>query len=248
MYKKWFYIKKEIGNNAFSFSSRKNKKIWVPELIKIDNFSEIKLQKDKEKVAFEDFWFDGILSTNYGLENFYEINWKWKKIYLFDNHNHALYFWYLAKKKWLISEKNNVLYHIDEHADSRDPDEILEKTDLESIFNYTNFSKINVWNYIVPAEKQGLIWETIQIRNKTNLNNYLENKFLGQGMNAHPKNIILNLDLDFFQPDLDFIDYELKKEVILDIAKKADMITISTSPFFIDQNLAIKVFKDLFQK
>jgi len=76
----------------------------------------------------------------------------------------------------------------------------------------------------------------------------LENKFLGQGMNAHPKNIILNLDLDFFQPDLDFIDYELKKEVILDIAKKADMITISTSPFFIDQNLAIKVFKDLFQK
>jgi len=44
----------------------------------------------------------------------------------------------------LVSEKNNTLYHVDEHADSRNPDEILEETDLESIFNYTNFSKINV--------------------------------------------------------------------------------------------------------
>ena len=59
-------------------------------------------------------------------------------------------------------------------------------------------------------------------------------------------NLILNLDLDFFQPDLDFIDYELKKKVILDIAKKASIITVSTSPFFIEQNLAIGVFKDLF--
>jgi len=56
----------------------------------------------------------------------------------------------------------------------------------------------------------------------------------------------LNLDLDFFQPDLDFIDYNLKKKVILDIAKKASVITVSTSPFFIDQCLAVKVFKDLF--
>ncbi|MBT3726893.1 hypothetical protein HOG21_04250 [bacterium] len=58
--------------------------------------------------------------------------------------------------------------------------------------------------------------------------------------------MVLNLDLDFFQPDLDYIDYELKKKVILDIAKKADIITVSTSPFFIDQNLAVKVFKDIF--
>jgi len=65
---------------------------------------------------------------------------------------------------------------------------------------------------------------------------------------AKKNGIILNLDLDFFQPDLDFIDYELKKKVILDIAEKADVITVSTSPFFIDQKLAIKVFKDLFYK
>jgi hypothetical protein len=72
------------------------------------------------------------------------------------------------------------------------------------------------------------------------LEDYLSNKEINKS------NIILNLDLDFFQPDLDFIDYELKKKVILDIAKKASIITVSTSPFFIEQNLAIRVFKDLF--
>jgi hypothetical protein len=56
----------------------------------------------------------------------------------------------------------------------------------------------------------------------------------------------LNLDLDFFEPELDFIDYELKKKVIVDIASKSSFITVSTSPFFINQELALKVFFDLF--
>jgi hypothetical protein len=239
----WFYITEKIWNNAFSFEKRKNKKLWVAPLKKIKNFDEIKLQKDKIKIAFEDFWFDDKLSTNYWLENFYEITWNKKKIFLFDNHNHALYFWYLAREQGLISEKGNILYHIDEHADYRDSWVLLEKTDLESIFNYTNFSDINVGNYIISAEKEGLIWKTIQIRNTKNLEDYLNSSFLKTG---EYEDIILNLDLDFFQPDLDFINYDLKKKVILDIAKKASVITVSTSPFFIVQELAIKVFKDLF--
>ena len=240
MYKKSFYITEEVGNNSFNFEKRKNPKLFVPKLISIDNFDEIKLlKKSNKKITFEDFWFDDKLSTNFWLENFYEIEYFWKKIYLFDNHNHALYFWYLAKNNWTI-KNNSTLFHVDEHADYREPKTILEKTDLQSIFEYTNFSDINVGNYIIPAEKQGLIWKTIQIRNTKNLEDYLENK------NDVNNNIILNLDLDFFQPDLDFIDYELKKKVVLDIAKKADIITVSTSPFFIDQELAIKVFRDLF--
>jgi hypothetical protein len=83
----------------------------------------------------------------------------------------------------------------------------------------------------------------IQIRNEENLNNY----FLFDFQNEK-RNIILNFDLDFFEPALDFIDYELKKKVVLDLAEKADVITVSTSPFFIEQNLALKVFKDIFSK
>ena len=104
----------------------------------------------------------------------------------------------------------------------------------------------------------------IQIRNEKNLLDYLENPLpqslpprereeisLSPSGGKYPKgdrgnNIILNLDLDFFEPELDFIDYDLKKKVILDMAEKADFITVATSPFFINQELAIKVFKDLF--
>lgn len=239
MYKKSFYITTPIWNNAFSFEERENKKLYVPALIENAGFEDIKLWKE---IVFEDFDFDWKLSTNLGLNNFYEIEWEGKKIYLFDNHNHALYFWYLARNKWRVGD-DNLLYHIDEHSDMRDPWEYLlkpESEDLNKVFEYTNFSEVNVGNYIIPAQKEGIISEITQIRNEENLLSYLENK------KEEKDWIILNLDLDFFQPDLDFIDYELKKKVVLDIAKKASLITVATSPFFIDQSLALKVFKDLF--
>ncbi len=257
MYKKPFYITDPVWNNAFSHDLRKNKKLYVPELKIIDSLDDIELQDDKEKIAFEDFWFDDKLSINYGLKNFYEFpplslplagekNKKIKApIYLFDNHNHAFYFWYLARKNGIIWD-NNTLIHIDEHADMRDNNKCIsddDSKDLEKVFNFTN-EVLNVGDYIIPAQKEWLIWEVIQIRNETNLSDYICRRCEPY---VYPTtNIILNLDLDFFQPDLDYIDFKQKKEVILDAAKKADVITVATSPFFIDQNLALKVFRELF--
>lgn len=244
MYNKWFFITTQVWNNALWYKKRENKKIYVPSLVE-ENIHNIELQNDKEKIAFEDFWFDWKLSTNYWLKNFYRLKWKNKEIILFDNHNHAFYFWYEARKNGSIWD-NNVLIHIDEHADTRDPEEYLLKPDsfdLGKIFKFTN-DVLNVWNYIIPAVREGIIWEVIQIRNETNLNNYLNNNNLG--ILSSNKNIILNLDLDFFQSDLDYIDYRLKKKVVLDAANKAKIITVSTSPFFINQKTAIKIFKDIF--
>ena len=238
MYKKPFYIKCRSWNNAFSFERRNNKKLYVTSLKEINNFSEIKLWN---KVVFEDYDFKNKLQSCFGLENFYKIKWNNKYIYLFDNHNHAYYFWYLARKDKIIWD-NNILVHIDEHADTRTPEKKMWKSysiDLQKVFEYTNF-ELNVGNYILPAIKEGLIKEVIQIRNEINLNDYFNNKF-----NLF-WDIILNLDLDFFQPDLEFIDYNLKKKVILDFANKAKIITVARSPFFIDNNLALKVFKDIF--
>ncbi len=240
MYNEWFYLTEAVWNNAFSYEKRNNKKLYIPSLInaKID---DILLQNDKEKIAFEDFGFDDKLSTNYWLKNFYKIKWKNKDIYLFDNHNHAYFFWYLARKEWIIWD-NNILIHIDEHADTRDNDKHLLKPDsfdLDKVFGFTN-KVLNVGDYIIPAQEEGIIWDIVQIRNETNLNDYLENK------DKYRDNIILNLDLDFFQPDIDYIDFDLKKKVVLDAAKNAKIITVATSPFFINQELAVKVFKDIF--
>lgn len=238
MYKKPFYITKPVWNNAFSYNERINKKLYVPNLIEIDSFDDIEFWTE---IAFDDFDFNDNLSTNYWLKNFYKIKWKWKNIYLFDNHNHAFYFWYLSRNEWIIKD-NNILVHIDEHADTRDNKKYISKddsADLQKVFEFTN-NILNVWDYIIPAKEEWIIWKIIQIRNETNLLEYSE---FDKTKNW---NIILNLDLDFFQPDLDFINYDLKKKVILDVANKSSIITVSTSPFFINQKLAIKVFKDIF--
>jgi len=61
----------------------------------------------------------------------------------------------LARKQGIISD-NSLLYHIDEHADTRDPEKYLLKPDsrdLQKVFEYTNFF-LNVGNYIIPAEKE----------------------------------------------------------------------------------------------
>ena len=270
MYKKPFQITKKAGNNKLSFKRRKNLELYVPSLKKIQSLDEIKLlSPDEWKITFEDYDFDDRLQTCYGLENIYELSLSWilsplkgnrglpeekettkdTPVYLVDNHNHVFYFWYLARSQGIISD-NALLYHIDEHADTRDPGEYLLKPDSEDlgkVFEYTNFT-LNVGNYIIPAQKEGLIWDVVQMRGEEALREYISHPWI-LSLNTHgrkQRSIILNLDLDFFEPELDFIDYDLKKQVILDIAKRADLITICTSPFFIDQERAVEVLKDIF--
>ena len=57
-----WYLEEPVGNNAFSYEARSNKKLWVPELIEINHFDEIELGNE---VVFEDFDFDDKLSTNF---------------------------------------------------------------------------------------------------------------------------------------------------------------------------------------
>ena len=193
---------------------------------------------------FSDFDFDGNLIEAKWLKNFYEFERFWKKMYLFDNHNHALYFWYLARHQGKIGN-NNLLIHIDEHSDMRDPEIYISWEDsqnLEKVFDYVNFT-LNVGNYIIPAQKEGIVWEVFQIRNETNLHEYLEKFWENFEKTSW---IICNIDLDFFEPGLDFIDYDLKMKVVRDAIAQSDIVTFATSPFFIDQDLALRVFRDIF--
>ena len=248
MYSKPFYILENVGNNAFSFQQRSDPKLYVPSLVTIEDFSSISLlEENTEKITFEEFDFQGNMQRCYGLENFYQISWKGKTLYLVDNHNHVYYFWYLARNKGIISD-DTLLYHIDEHADTRDPWEYLTKKDtidLKKVFDYTNFF-LNVGNYIAPCEKEGLVGDTIQIRSEKALLDYNKGNF--SWLEKVGRSIVLNLDLDIFEPNLDFIEYDIKKQVIRDIAQKADLITVCTSPYFIDQERAIKIFKDIFDE
>ena len=265
MYTKDFYITEPVGNNAFSFIKRKNKKLYVPSLKSIESLDEVELLvKYAEKITFEDYDFDDTLQTCYGLKNLYELSLSWLQpsiqlspkggkgelqkqiqksipVYLMDNHNHAYYFWYLARSQGMIADGARV-YHIDAHADTRDPWGYLMKPDshdMQKVFEFTNFT-LDVGNFIVPAMQEWLVSDVVQIRGEEDLCKH------GTGTLKVPVPIILDLDLDFFAPEMDYIDFDLAKEVILDIASRADLITICTSPFFIHQERALKFLREIF--
>lgn len=234
MYDKSFFINQEHWNNAFSFHERKNPQLFVPSLKYISNFSEIELGKE---VVFEDYDFDDSLHACKWLKNLYEFEYEWKKTVLFDNHNHAYFFWH----KWKEYKTSYTLIHIDQHADMRVPKVFLEKTelwDMNKIFEYTNF-ELNVWDYIVPAQKDWLIYRSIQLRDTQDFELYLQSK-------VEDERIICNIDLDIFAPELDYIDEKLKLESIKKAIDSADFITVATSPFFINQELALVYFHKIF--
>lgn len=60
------------------------------------------------------------------------------------------------------------------------------------------------------------------------------------------KNSILNLDLDIFSPELAHIDQEKIVKCIRNFIPRVRLITIATSPYFINQERAIQKLQYLF--
>lgn len=225
MYKTPFLITGNFGNNAFSFAKRPNPSIYVPSLIK----GTLDDARVGEHTVFEDFDENDKLQPCVGLKNLLEFNWRGVPAILVDNHNHAFYFWYRS------GLKNATLIHIDQHKDMRVPPEPFMGKTLQDAFKYTN-EVLNVGDYIVPAREAGIVGEIQFVTSESSLD---DEQFFDT------KNKILNIDLDFFAPELDYIDFEKAKRFIQRQAANASLITIATSPFFIDQEMALDVLKNL---
>ena len=182
------------------------------------------------------------------LENFIEIKWENQTIYLIDNHNHALYFRYKEYFDWNI-QKWTELIHIDQHTDMNDNKFSIKKTKIENIFNFTN-KYCNVWNFIKPAVEEWLIWNIVQINTEYSLlNNKLpplcwKHERGDRGDFLHTE--ILDIDLDFRAPEMSIAKYQDTINIAKKLIKNSRVVTIATSPYFLDQNLAIKLIKDLF--
>ncbi len=259
MYNQTFSLNGRLGNNAFSYELRGNKTLFVSSIID-GNFRDV---KEWSEIVFEDIDEKGVLRSCTGLRNFVRMDWKGIPMIVFDNHNHALYFWYEALSRGDIGQKNT-LVHIDEHSDLWANDNNIEKSpqtplnkggtdtpraprergggiiELKNIFEFTNY-QCNVGNYIQPAIRSGIIETVLRIEDTIGMEKYASyEKWKDESM-------ILNLDLDFFAPELDYIPFEDKKRTILHFARQSDLITIATSPFFIDQKRAIEMFGRVFE-
>lgn len=236
MYKNPFYLTEPVGNNAFSYEKRTNKGLYIPSVID-GIFSDIRRGME---VVFEDFDEKNVLRSCTGLRNFVRMEWNGIPMIVFDNHNHALYFWYEARERGIIGMKNT-LVHIDEHSDLWENGNDLPsgKPTLEEVSDFTHYS-CNVGNYIQPALREGIAEKMLCIEDTIGMGKYASYQ---RGEN---ESLILNLDLDFFAPELDYIPFEDKKRIILHFARQAKFITVATSPFFIDQERAIGMLGKVF--
>lgn len=258
MYKKSFFISEPVSNNAFSFERRKKPRLYVPALVEggLENVVA------GEQVVFEDFDDDGVLRSCKGLANFVRIAGAGRgaagvgagdaaggvsaPIYIFDNHNHAFAFWHDERTSGALND-GAILVHIDGHKDYRMPESFLSREDsrdLAKIFEYTN-SVLNVGNFIPPAEKTGLVGEVIFVLSETEIDEFDFGRLEAMASGAPARNLILDIDLDFFAPELDYIGNEKKLALIKRLLPLAKVVTFATSPFFIEQNLAISWLKKI---
>lgn len=227
MYETPTYITQPVGNNAFSYNERialwSQGKLYIPSLIQ---GTTADLQQSSE-ICFEET-VNGKLVSCSGLKNFLQTTYHDRIVYIVDNHNHALSFRYKANRAPL-----NVI-HIDQHSDIKENENIYAPTD--DIIHFVN-EKTNVGNFITAATNSSIIDKVIQIRTDYALQNF-EIKTLSN------QPFILDIDMDFREGKK---DNEKDFEIIRKLIAKAELVTIATSPYFMDQDTAITLIKELLQ-
>jgi len=227
-----FGINDPVGNNAFSYEQRQNKSIYVPSLIQ-GTLADL---VPGEKIVFSEIE-DGIEKNRSGLKNFIYYPFQGKDIFIFDNHNHAFFFWLAAYQQGKI-KPGLPLVHIDQHTDMRVPQawpgfSLDSDLDITELFDYTN-QILNVGNFIQPALRLKLFSDLRIIDSSTTFT--LD----------FPTPFVLDIDMDIFSNDMAYIDENLKITRIRKYIEKTHFITIATSPFFTNQEEAILMIRRLF--
>jgi hypothetical protein len=225
MYDQAFYLTKRLGNNAFAYEARgESPRLYVPSLIE-GRLEDVQLGNE---VVFTDFDEHDVLQECLGLKHLVKTTFLGKPTVVVDNHNHVLWFWVEA------GLQGAHLVHIDQHKDMRPAPEPLKDLKLETVFHYVN-EVLNVGNYIQPALDIGFLRGVTLITGESHLDQPIEKE----------GPVILNIDLDFFAPELDYIDFDKTARFIHEQAQYADLITVASSPFFIDQSRAFDYLQRL---
>lgn len=258
-------INTPISNNFFSYEKRNRKNIYVPEL-KEGNVVDIEESKNPAFIEFDDQDVEVVCK---GLKYFIkQVN---RPIYIFDNHNHSFYF---AYNLFMNTKKKYDFIHIDQHKDLRDPEldffeykqQIKSIDDLKLEFEklnldskqYENYSKtqivadiddiksflytnivLNVGNFIKPLMKAGVIEDFYCIDSKYKMEEFKDY--------SYNREYILDLDLDFFSNEMDYIDEVEKIALIRRLIKDASLVLIATSPYFIEFQKCKRIMAKIFE-
>ena len=219
-----YSLTEPVGNNAFSYAQRTNKEIYVSSLI---SGTLVDLAVG-DRVVFAEVE-DGQEKICYGLKNFVHLNFKGTDVFIFDNHNHAFFFWFLGLKYKKFAA-GLPLVHVDQHKDTREPETYLSTSwndiELAEVFQYTN-TILNVGNFIPPALNCGLFSEVHMVNSSESLQSKV------------PSSFVLDLDLDIFAPNMEYLDFDQVLEKVQEFLPSAAFVTVATSPYFITQETAL---------
>lgn len=236
-YQSDFFLGENAGNNAFVYDLRSQKTIRVGAL-KPGALADVSVDTS-HPAFFEVDEKSGEVVPYFGLKNIIATSLFGKEAFIFDNHNHAFYFWLYAHEKSLFP-RESLLFHIDEHSDLREPPHYFagDASNMRQVADYTN-RVLNVGNYIKSAVALGLFDDVVRVQGESELDTHL-----AAGVPTRP--FVLNIDLDFWSEHMDYIPQKKKDELVRILAPRAACITIATSPFFIPQDRAISVLHRLF--
>ena len=235
-----FYLGDKGANSQISSCSTP---LRIAPIKKVNKYKQLEI--DYQHFAFAEKNKNWKIEYFHGLRNFLRIEKPgFPPIFIFDNHNHAPIFRYNIIYNKI---KNIELIHIDQHSDCWENKNHLKlnwnENELQKIFIFYN-QKCNVWNFIPPAIKSWIIWNQTQIRSTTALQSLQINK---------NQNFILDIDLDFclnwiWRNRINTDAIKILKEKFDKFWKNALCTTIATSPYFLDQEVAIHILEELLLK
>jgi hypothetical protein len=110
--------------------------------------------------------------------------------------------------------------------------DIHKENDLDYVTEYTN-EVCTIADFIQPALKTGIISQCIQVRTENGLLDYDIPKF----------SYIVDVDIDFWATEMGIEEFDRTIQKTRQLIAGASMVTIATSPCFIDQERAVEIVK-----
>ena len=221
-----------LGNNTFSCEKRVGGLV-VP-ACRAGGIHDVRMGTE---VVFADVDERGRVVESAGLRSFIRTTWQTIPLVVVDNHNHVLPYWHEGIVSGILP-RGCAVVHIDLHSDLAPnphfPWELLSD-DSRAVERYTHF-RTRVGDYIMPAMVSGCVSRVVRIQGESDMDAYV------------PPDVpyIANIDLDFFAPEMDYIDRAKSLPFVRNIARSARLITVATSPVFVSQTRALEVFSEIF--
>ena len=197
------------------------------------------------------------------------------RLYFVDEHHHVAYCWAEARAIGLIQDKAT-LAHIDDHGDEIDTNTLKQPVaigDLASVARYVNDS-LSEGEFIAQARQLGLVgkayWIDDQLSKDAHDPTWIEPDYPKIGIDneivrtlVEDTNLILDIDLDYFARHLyeweharllkdrdwgESIELLIEHDIsiIRELISSAKVVTIATSPGYLDPELSIALINLIF--